>query len=343
MQDFKSGRTQLLVATTVIEVGVDVPNASLMVIENAERLGLAQLHQLRGRVGRGAQESYCVLLYQEPRSQLARERLDILCNSNDGFAIAQKDLELRGPGELLGTRQTGLAELKVADLIRDADLLPQVRSTAEELLRENAACVAPLRLRWIGAAEEYGRIGCNEGFYGMPAAPLLRRLRTLRAAHPPESPHRHRPAALAHAVGAVDRRPFAARRAAGSITEAAADIHRRHRGDALCRLRHQRLRRPRHRSACEAHQRPAAGNTADLALRSAGAVRRAGGHRAVAGHAAGPHDRAVLVRRCCAHRELSLHEAVLSACRSSGSAPRSAGPCPWPLSPRWAKCRAPAG
>ncbi len=159
MQDFKSGRTQLLVATTVIEVGVDVPNASLMVIENAERMGLAQLHQLRGRVGRGAQESYCVLLYQEPRSQLARERLDILCNTNDGFVIAQKDLELRGPGELLGTRQTGLAALKVADLIRDADILPQVRSTAEELLRENAACVAPLRLRWIGAAEEYGRIG----------------------------------------------------------------------------------------------------------------------------------------------------------------------------------------
>jgi ATP-dependent DNA helicase RecG len=159
MQDFKSGRTQLLVATTVIEVGVDVPNASLMVIENAERMGLAQLHQLRGRVGRGAQESFCVLLYQEPRSQLARERLDILCNSNDGFVIAQKDLELRGPGELLGTRQTGLAVLKVADLIRDADLLPQVRSAAETLLRDNAACIAPLRLRWIGAAEEYGRVG----------------------------------------------------------------------------------------------------------------------------------------------------------------------------------------
>ncbi|MEO8316445.1 MAG: ATP-dependent DNA helicase RecG, partial [Pseudomonadota bacterium] len=105
MQDFKQGLTQLLVATTVIEVGVDVPNASLMVIENAERMGLAQLHQLRGRVGRGAQESYCVLLFQEPRSPLARQRLDILCNTNDGFVIAQKDLELRGPGELLGTRQ----------------------------------------------------------------------------------------------------------------------------------------------------------------------------------------------------------------------------------------------
>ncbi len=159
MHDFKSGHTQLLVATTVIEVGVDVPNASLMVIENAERMGLAQLHQLRGRVGRGSQESSCVLLYRAPLSPLARERLATLRDTNDGFEIARRDLELRGPGELLGTRQTGLAELKVADLIRDADLLPQVRSTAEALLRDNAACVAPLRLRWIGTAEEYGRIG----------------------------------------------------------------------------------------------------------------------------------------------------------------------------------------
>jgi ATP-dependent DNA helicase RecG len=159
MQEFKSGAVQLLVATTVIEVGVDVPNASLMVIENAERLGLAQLHQLRGRVGRGAVESTCVLLYRAPLSQLGRERLAILRDSTDGFVIAQKDLELRGPGELLGTRQTGLAELKVADLIRDADLLPQIRSTAEELLRENAACIAPLTRRWIGNAGAYGRIG----------------------------------------------------------------------------------------------------------------------------------------------------------------------------------------
>jgi ATP-dependent DNA helicase RecG len=159
MQEFKAGRIQLLVATTVIEVGVDVPNASLMVIENAERMGLAQLHQLRGRVGRGADESFCVLLYQEPRSELARQRLDTLCESNDGFVIAQKDLELRGPGELLGTRQTGLAELRVADLIRDADLLPKVRSAAEQLLRDNAAVIAPLRRRWIGNAEEYGRVG----------------------------------------------------------------------------------------------------------------------------------------------------------------------------------------
>jgi ATP-dependent DNA helicase RecG len=100
-----------------------------------------------------------VLLYQEPRSQLARARLETLCNSNDGFAIAQKDLELRGPGELLGTRQTGLAELRVADLIRDADLLPQVREVAQQLLRDDNGVVAPLRQRWIGTAEEYGRIG----------------------------------------------------------------------------------------------------------------------------------------------------------------------------------------
>jgi ATP-dependent DNA helicase RecG len=159
MQDFKSGKTQLLVATTVIEVGVDVPNASLMVIENAERMGLAQLHQLRGRVGRGTQESSCVLLYQSPLSPLAKQRLATLRDSNDGFEIARRDLELRGPGELLGTRQTGLAELRVADLIRDADLLPRVREVAEQLLREDNGCIAPLRLRWIGNAEEYGRVG----------------------------------------------------------------------------------------------------------------------------------------------------------------------------------------
>ncbi len=159
MQEFKAGHIQLLVATTVIEVGVDVPNASLMVIENAERMGLAQLHQLRGRVGRGAQESSCVLLYRGPLSQTARERLACLRDSNDGFEIARRDLELRGPGELLGTRQTGLAELKVADLIRDADLLPAVREVAEQLLRGNDALVAPLAQRWIGGAEEYGRVG----------------------------------------------------------------------------------------------------------------------------------------------------------------------------------------
>jgi ATP-dependent DNA helicase RecG len=143
----------------VIEVGVDVPNASLMVVEHAERFGLSQLHQLRGRVGRGAAESSCVLLYRGPLSPIARSRLNTIRDSNDGFEIARRDLELRGPGEMLGTRQTGLAELRVADLIRDADLLPQVRDTAELLLRENADCIAPLRQRWIGTAEEYGRVG----------------------------------------------------------------------------------------------------------------------------------------------------------------------------------------
>ncbi len=125
MDAFKAGELDLLVATTVIEVGVDVPNASLMIIENPERLGLAQLHQLRGRVGRGAVESHCVLMYQSPLSKTATKRLAVLRESNDGFYIAQRDLEIRGPGELMGTRQTGMAELKIADLVRDAQLFPQ--------------------------------------------------------------------------------------------------------------------------------------------------------------------------------------------------------------------------
>jgi len=158
MAAFKAGRIQLLVATTVIEVGVDVPNATLMVIENAERMGLAQLHQLRGRVGRGAQESSCVLLYRKPLSPIAAERLRAIRESNDGFAIAQRDLELRGPGELLGTRQTGLAQLRVADLSRDADLLPRVQQAVEVILREHPDIIAPLTARWIGDGERYGRI-----------------------------------------------------------------------------------------------------------------------------------------------------------------------------------------
>ncbi len=125
MRAFKQGETDLLVATTVIEVGVDVPNASLMIIENAERLGLAQLHQLRGRVGRGSAASSCVLMYQAPLSAMARQRLETMRQTSDGFVIAEKDLELRGPGELLGTRQTGLASFRVADLARDAGLLPR--------------------------------------------------------------------------------------------------------------------------------------------------------------------------------------------------------------------------
>jgi len=159
MLAFKAGRIQLLVATTVIEVGVDVPNATLMVIENAERLGLAQLHQLRGRVGRGTEASSCVLLYRAPLSALARERLKVIRESGDGFEIARRDLELRGPGELLGTRQTGLAQLRVADLMRDADLLPGVQESAERLLAAYPDHVTALAARWIGAGERYGRVG----------------------------------------------------------------------------------------------------------------------------------------------------------------------------------------
>jgi ATP-dependent DNA helicase RecG len=159
MLAFKAGRIQLLVATTVIEVGVDVPNATLMVIENAERMGLAQLHQLRGRVGRGAEASTCVLLYRAPLSPLARQRLQVLRESNDGFEIARRDLELRGPGELLGTRQTGLAQLRVADLIRDADLLPRVQEAAELLIAKYPDNIAALAARWIGSGEQYARVG----------------------------------------------------------------------------------------------------------------------------------------------------------------------------------------
>ena len=159
MLAFKAGRIQLLVATTVIEVGVDVPNATLMVIENAERMGLAQLHQLRGRVGRGAEASTCVLLYRAPLSPLARQRLKVIRDSNDGFEIARRDLELRGPGELLGTRQTGLAQLRVADLIRDADLLPRVQDAAELLIAQYPDSIAALAARWIGTGEQYARVG----------------------------------------------------------------------------------------------------------------------------------------------------------------------------------------
>ena len=158
MLAFKSGKTQLLVATTVIEVGVDVPNATLLVIENAERMGLAQLHQLRGRVGRGAEASTCVLLYRAPLSEPARARLKVIRATSDGFEIARRDLELRGPGELLGTRQTGLAQLRVADLMRDADLLPRVQ-TAAGLIESSADIVGALTARWIGSGERYGRVG----------------------------------------------------------------------------------------------------------------------------------------------------------------------------------------
>ncbi|WP_300656564.1 ATP-dependent DNA helicase RecG [Pseudomonas sp.] len=158
MDQFKQGRLQLLVATTVIEVGVDVANASLMIIENPGRLGLAQLHQLRGRVGRGSAASHCVLLYHPPLSQLGRERLGIMRETCDGFVIAEKDLELRGPGEMLGTRQTGLLQFKVADLMRDADLLPAVRDAAQALLEHWPQHVSPLLERWLRHGQQYGQV-----------------------------------------------------------------------------------------------------------------------------------------------------------------------------------------
>ena len=155
MQAFKQGELQLLVATTVIEVGVDVPNASLMIIENPERLGLAQLHQLRGRVGRGAVASHCVLLYKSPLSKTAQRRLQVLRDSNDGFVIAQQDLEIRGPGELLGTRQTGTAEFKVADLLRDQGMIPEVQRLARHIHERYPIQAGALIERWMPETERY--------------------------------------------------------------------------------------------------------------------------------------------------------------------------------------------
>ncbi len=158
MQAFKDGVIQLLVATTVIEVGVDVPDASLMIIENAERMGLSQLHQLRGRVGRGAQQSHCVLMYKPPLGQLARNRLAVLRDTNDGFVVAQRDLELRGPGELLGTRQTGLPDYRIANLVRDAHLMPQVQTAADFISHNAPDSAAAIIRRWCGNAEQYGKV-----------------------------------------------------------------------------------------------------------------------------------------------------------------------------------------
>ncbi|PSU64228.1 ATP-dependent DNA helicase RecG [Photobacterium phosphoreum] len=155
MASFKAGEIDLLVATTVIEVGVDVPNASLMVIENPERLGLAQLHQLRGRVGRGEIASHCVLLYHAPLTKTAQKRLAVLRESSDGFVIAQRDLEIRGPGELLGTKQTGIADFKVADLIRDQYLIPQVQKLARYIHDQYPDNAIAIIDRWIGQRENY--------------------------------------------------------------------------------------------------------------------------------------------------------------------------------------------
>jgi ATP-dependent DNA helicase RecG len=158
MSAFKRGEIHLLVATTVIEVGVDVPNASLMIIENAERLGLAQLHQLRGRVGRGTTESNCVLMYQPPLSDGAKRRLQVLRKTTDGFEIAKADLDLRGPGEVLGTRQTGTLHFRVANIMRDQYLIPDVQKAAKRLLTEHPENVEPLIQRWVGDSIQYGQV-----------------------------------------------------------------------------------------------------------------------------------------------------------------------------------------
>lgn len=155
VKKFKDNEIDLLIATTVIEVGVDVPNASLMVIENAERLGLAQLHQLRGRVGRGGKQSACVLMYLPPLSETGKQRLGILRETNDGFKVAEKDLELRGPGEVLGTRQTGLMEMRIADIVRDEAWFAEVKKTALYIIKHHPVAVKPIVRRWLGKADRY--------------------------------------------------------------------------------------------------------------------------------------------------------------------------------------------
>lgn len=155
MAAFKAAELDLLVATTVIEVGVDVPNASLMIIENAERLGLSQLHQLRGRVGRGSTASYCVLMYKPPLGKISQKRLQALRDSQDGFVISEKDLEIRGPGEVLGTKQTGIADFKVANLMRDRKMIPTVQHYARELLEKYPDIAENLIKRWLNNREIY--------------------------------------------------------------------------------------------------------------------------------------------------------------------------------------------
>jgi len=158
MAEFKAAKIQLLVATTVIEVGVDVPNATLMIIENAERLGLAQLHQLRGRVGRGSGQSSCVLMYNAPLGEMAKQRMEIMRETSDGFRIAEKDLQLRGPGEVLGTRQTGILQFRVADLARDADLLKSIPPAANQLLKHYPMQADKLIRRWVGDASKFAGV-----------------------------------------------------------------------------------------------------------------------------------------------------------------------------------------
>ena len=155
MDAFARGETAVLVATTVIEVGVDVPNASIMVIEHAERFGLAQLHQLRGRVGRGAAQSTCVLLFEDPLTETAKARLKVVYESNDGFEIARHDLAIRGPGEFLGARQSGMPLLRFADLERDVALIERARDAAAELLKSAPAAAARHLDRWLGGRQEF--------------------------------------------------------------------------------------------------------------------------------------------------------------------------------------------
>jgi ATP-dependent DNA helicase RecG len=155
MARFKAGDIQILVATTVIEVGVDVPNANFMVIDNAERLGLTQLHQLRGRVGRGKAQSYCLLLYQPPLGPLSKQRLAVLRDSQDGFYIAEQDLAIRGPGDILGERQSGDIAFKIADLARDDDLLPIANRLANQIASRSEETTQALMKRWIGVVERY--------------------------------------------------------------------------------------------------------------------------------------------------------------------------------------------
>ena len=158
MENFINGHTNILVATTVIEVGVDVANSSVMVIENAERLGLTQLHQLRGRVGRGRHESVCILLYKKPLSSVAKERLAVIRATNDGFLIAEKDLQLRGPGELLGTRQKGLIGLRIADIMRDAYLLPAINKLTVNIEQNHPDLIEKIVRRWVGDQLEYRNV-----------------------------------------------------------------------------------------------------------------------------------------------------------------------------------------
>ncbi|KEY91286.1 ATP-dependent DNA helicase recG [Candidatus Photodesmus blepharus] len=158
MRKFQENELNLLVATTVIEVGVDIPNASLMIIENSERLGLTQLHQLRGRIGRGSVKSYCILLYHSPLYKIAQKRLSIIRQNNDGFIIAQKDLEIRGPGEFLGTKQTGLVDFKIVNLIRDQDLIPEVQRIARYMYKNRPQNITAIIDRWIGNRNIYSKV-----------------------------------------------------------------------------------------------------------------------------------------------------------------------------------------